>query len=64
MAVLNDIDRYHFAIDAIERLSSIGPRAAYLVQELREKLVEHKAYIRKHGQDMPEVLSWRWSARS
>jgi xylulose-5-phosphate/fructose-6-phosphate phosphoketolase len=61
MVVLNDLDRFHLANDVIERLPQLGYVAAYAKQALRDKLIEHKAYIRKHGEDMPEVMEWRWS---
>ena len=60
MAVLNDLDRFHLVGDVIDRVPSLGPRAAYIKQFLRDKLIEHKAYIRKHGEDMPEIRNWRW----
>ncbi|HVX86345.1 MAG TPA: phosphoketolase family protein [Phycisphaerae bacterium] len=63
MAVLNDMDRFHLAQDVIDRLPQLGSKAAYLKQHLRDKLLEHKSYIREHGQDMPEVLNWRWGAK-
>jgi xylulose-5-phosphate/fructose-6-phosphate phosphoketolase len=61
MAVLNEMDRFNLAQDVIDRLPQLGSRAAYLKQELRDKLLEHKEYIYAHGQDMPEILNWKWS---
>ncbi|MDR3415098.1 MAG: phosphoketolase family protein [Nevskia sp.] len=60
MTVLNEMDRFHLVIDAIDRLPGLGSRGAYLKQELKDKLIEHKRYIRTHGQDMPEVREWKW----
>ena len=60
MAVLNDLDRFHLAGDAIDRLPQLGARAAYLKQRLAERLTEHRMYIREHGQDMPSIRDWRW----
>jgi xylulose-5-phosphate/fructose-6-phosphate phosphoketolase len=60
MVVLNDLDRFHLAIDVIERVPGLGTRTAYLKQALREKLIEHREYITRHGDDMPEVRDWSW----
>lgn len=59
-AVLNDLDRFHLACDVIDRLPTLGSRAAYATQCLRDKLLDHKAYIEKHGEDMPEIRDWKW----
>ena len=60
MVVLNDLDRFHLVMDVIDRVPQLGSRAAYLKQDLRDKLIEHKQYVRKYGDDMPEIAGWRW----
>ena len=60
MVVLNDLDRFHLVGDAIDRLPGLGAKGAYTKQYLRNKLLEHKAYIEIHGEDMPEILNWKW----
>jgi xylulose-5-phosphate/fructose-6-phosphate phosphoketolase len=60
MTVLNDMDRFHLAMDAVNRLPQTGSEGTYLKQQLNDKLVEHSGYIRRHGQDMPEVRDWIW----
>jgi xylulose-5-phosphate/fructose-6-phosphate phosphoketolase len=62
MAVLNDLDRFRLAQDAIDRLPQLGSKAVYLKQELREKLIDHKQFISCHGEDMPEVRDWKSAA--
>jgi xylulose-5-phosphate/fructose-6-phosphate phosphoketolase len=62
MAVLNDIDRFHLVIDVLERLPQSGSRGVYLKQMLLDKLIEHRNYIKIHGKDMPEILSWKWKS--
>jgi len=63
MAVRNDIDRFHLVKDVVDRVPSLGPRAAYLTQIIRDKLIDHERYIRQHGEDMPEIRDWKWGAR-
>jgi xylulose-5-phosphate/fructose-6-phosphate phosphoketolase len=64
MAVLNEIDRFHLVDDVIDRVPQLGARAAYAKQAIRDKLIDHKRYIEEHGQDLPEILEWSWSACS
>jgi len=64
MVVLNDLDRFHLAKDVIDRVPGLGPRAAYLTQFIRDKLIDHKRYIRQYGEDMPEIRNWKWGAKA
>jgi xylulose-5-phosphate/fructose-6-phosphate phosphoketolase len=64
MAVLNDLDRFHLAGDAVERLPQLGASGAYLKQHLSDLLTEHRLYIRRYGQDMPAIRNWRWPEAS
>jgi xylulose-5-phosphate/fructose-6-phosphate phosphoketolase len=60
MTVLNDLDRFHLVGDVIGRLPSLGARAAYVEQALKERLLAHKQYVCRYGEDMPEIRDWRW----
>jgi xylulose-5-phosphate/fructose-6-phosphate phosphoketolase len=60
MAVLNDLDRFHLAADALDRLPQLGDQATPVRQELAERLTEHRHYIREHGEDLPSIRDWRW----
>ena len=60
MVVLNDLDRYHLVLDVIDRVPKLGTMAAYTTQAIRDKLMEHKAYIERYGEDMAEIRQWTW----
>ncbi len=60
MVVRNDLDRFHLVADVIDRVPKLGYMAAYAKQAIRDKLIEHKEYIAKYGQDMPEIREWTW----
>jgi len=62
MTVLNHMSRYHLAIEALHRTSRMQSRAGEIISRFEQKLAEHAIYIREHGEDMPEVRNWRWSA--
>jgi len=60
MVVLNGLDRYHLAIEAIERVPGLGIAAAHVKQQFRDALIRHTHYVREHGEDMPVVREWVW----
>jgi xylulose-5-phosphate/fructose-6-phosphate phosphoketolase len=60
MVVLNELDRFHLVGDVIDRVPGLGARAAYAKQAIRDRLIEHKRYICKYGQDMPAIREWQW----
>jgi xylulose-5-phosphate/fructose-6-phosphate phosphoketolase len=63
MTVLNDLDRFHLVMDTIDRVPKSGGAGVYLKQQLQDKLIEHKQYIDRYGQDMPEIRNWRWQTK-
>lgn len=60
MVVLNQLDRFNLADDAIDRVPHLRYKAAHVKQMLHNKLIEHKQYVREHGEDMPEIRDWKW----
>ena len=60
MRVQNEIDRFHLVIDMVKSLPSLGNKGAYIVQKMKDKLVEHKQYIKEYGIDLEEVRNWEW----
>ena len=63
MCVLNDIDRFHLVGDVIDRVPKLGERAAYAKQAIRDRLIDHRQYIRRYGDDMPEIKNWTWGGQ-
>ncbi|STX03527.1 Xylulose-5-phosphate phosphoketolase [Kocuria rosea] len=61
MCVLNQIDRYNLAIDVIDRVPRLRDASAHVREELKNKLIAHRQYIRTHGQDLPEIRNWQWT---
>ncbi len=64
MVVLNKLDRFHLAIEMIERVPGLVSRASHARQLFRDKLLEHKRYIDQRDEDMPEIQGWRWRDES
>ncbi|WP_228545835.1 phosphoketolase family protein [Microcella flavibacter] len=64
MCVLNELDRYHLAIDVIDRVPRLRDVSAHVRDELRNALIRHRTYIREHGEDLSEIRDWTWSAET
>jgi xylulose-5-phosphate/fructose-6-phosphate phosphoketolase len=60
MVMLNDLDRYHLVVDVIDRVASLGSKAAHVRQEMIDHRLRSRQYTRDHGQDPPEILNWTW----
>lgn len=60
MVVLNELDRFHLVMSALDRVPLSADKGAELKQLMQNKLIEHGLYIVRHGQDMPEIRDWRW----
>ena len=61
LVMLNELDRFHLVQDVVDRLPNSGSKGSYLKQMMQDKLIEHKHYIDKHGEDLPEIRNWKWS---
>jgi xylulose-5-phosphate/fructose-6-phosphate phosphoketolase len=64
MVVLNNLDRYQLAFDAIRRIPRFGGEVKAATARYWDAMERHKLYISEHGQDMPEVLDWRWNPQA
>lgn len=60
MVVMNDLDRFHLVSDVVDRVPKLRQRAAYIKQQMRDKLISHKLYVNEYGEDMPEIRNWKW----
>jgi xylulose-5-phosphate/fructose-6-phosphate phosphoketolase len=60
MVVLNELDRFHLVGEVIDRVPGLGSRGAYTKQYIRNKLLDHRAYVTTYGEDMPEIRNWQW----
>ncbi len=60
MVVMNEMDRFYLCEDVIDRLPQLGAKAAYFEQAIHNKLIDHRHYINKYGDDMPEIAGWTW----
>ena len=61
MVVLNNLDRYQLALDAIQRIPRLIAQVETATARYWTAMERHKLYISEHGDDMPEVRDWRWS---
>jgi len=63
MVVLNDLDRYHLVMDVLDRVNVVKALEKEIRAEMLDKLKQHKEYIHKYGEDMPEVRDWKWELK-
>jgi len=61
MVVMNEVDRFSLADDVIDRVPQLKSTSAHVKQMLHDKLIEHQLYVRKYGDDLPEVRDWNWT---
>jgi xylulose-5-phosphate/fructose-6-phosphate phosphoketolase len=64
MTVLNDLDRFHLVEAVLDRIPELREKTSHLRQRVRDKLVEHREYITRYGEDLPEIRDWSWRGRS
>ncbi|GAA1126511.1 phosphoketolase family protein [Arthrobacter flavus] len=64
MCVMNQIDRFNLAIDVIDRVPRLRDVSSHVREELKDKLIQHHQYIRRAGEDLPEVRNWQWTGGS
>lgn len=64
MTVLNELDRYHLAQEALLRVAGLAERHPEVLDDLQERIAEHHRYVREYGEDVPDVRNWQWSGKS
>jgi xylulose-5-phosphate/fructose-6-phosphate phosphoketolase len=64
MRVQNCIDRFHLVQNVVDRVPRLGTKGSYLKQIMQDKLIEHKIFIDRHGEDLPEIRNWTWGQTS
>ena len=62
MTVMNQLDRYNLAMDVIDRVDRLQATSGSAREALKNKLIEHRLHIRSHGEDLPEIRTWQWTA--
>jgi xylulose-5-phosphate/fructose-6-phosphate phosphoketolase len=60
MVVLNELDRFHLAIDVVNRVPRLAVIGSYAKQTFRDRLIEHRQYVERYGDDLPTIREWRW----
>jgi xylulose-5-phosphate/fructose-6-phosphate phosphoketolase len=60
MTVLNELDRFHLALEAIARVPGLAEKMPKVIDGFRGKLIEHRAYVQEEGEDLAEIRDWRW----
>ena len=60
LAIINQIDRFNLVIDVIDRVPSLGSRAAHVRERMKEQIIDNLAYAKEHGMDKPEISHWKW----
>ena len=60
MCVRNDLDRFRLVADVASRVPKLAPRFPHISQAMQERRIAHASYIRRYGDDMPEIKNWTW----
>ena len=62
MTVMNRLDRFNLAMDVIDRVPRLRSASGSVREHLKNKLIEHRIYVRSHGEDLPEIRDWAWKS--